>query len=48
MSQLLHASAVAAASVITSVFLRLPLGAYFGTYFDIALEAVKIRSEMKC
>lgn len=47
MSRLLHA-AVAVASVIANVFLRLPLGAYFGTYFDIALEAVKIRSEVKC
>lgn len=47
MSQLLHASA-AAASLITSVFSRLPLGAYFGAYFGTALEAVKIRSEVKC
>lgn len=47
-SQLLHASAAAAASIITSGFFRLPLGAYFGMYFDIALGAVKSRSEVKC
>lgn len=41
------ACSAAATRVITSVFLRLPLGAYFRIYFHIALEAVKSRSEVK-